>query len=209
MTLIITVDGTASSGKGTLCRSLARRHEWLPLESGLLYRSLARAAQEKALSEVLATHSFDDLQDEVLRSEAVAMAASNIAKDPAVRKRVNEVLHSLAAHLPSIYHGMIVDGRDIGTVVFPQADVKFFLTADVNIRQQRRTAEMGGNPAGDISQRDAQDANRTEAPLVQAEDACLIDTTHMTIEDVRDEAERWISFKLGADAPAGIRARQH
>lgn len=197
MTLVIAVDGTAGSGKGTLCRSLARRHEWLSLESGLFYRSIARASQHQSLEDVLANHSFDDLQDEELRSESIAMQASNISKDPIVRARVNEILRTLAAHLPAVYQGMIVDGRDIGTIVFPEADVKFFLTADSDVRQQRREDEVGEGDI-DVAKRDEQDINRKEAPLMQADDACLIDTTNMTIDEVRAEAERWIAFKLGA-----------
>lgn len=207
MKIVIAVDGTAGSGKGTLCRSLARRHELLPIESGLMYRSLARAAQTKPLEEVLANHAFDDLQDEMLRSEEVAMMASNTSKDPRVRDRVNTMLRNLAAHLPSVYQGLIVDGRDIGTIVFPDAPVKLFLTAKADVRQQRRMMEVGDQQTVDVAKRDEQDSNRTVAPLTQASDACMIDTTHLSIDEVRDEAERWIAFKLGVEAPASIQLR--
>lgn len=193
MTLIIAVDGTAGSGKGTLCRSLARRHEWLPLESGLFYRSLARAALSRHLDEVLASHGFGDLEDEELRSESIAMAASQLAQKPEVRVCVNNVLRTLAAHLPAIYKGMIVDGRDIGTVVFPDATVKFYLTADAATRQERRNQERSTEEIGNVSERDQQDMMRKEAPLTLAEDAYVLDTTHMTMDEVRIEAEKWIA----------------
>lgn len=196
MTFIIAVDGTAGSGKGTLCRSLARRHGLLPLESGLFYRSLARASLYKPLEEVIKTHGFGDLEDEELRSEHIAMEASRISQDTAVRECVNHIIRTLAAHLPPIYKGIIVDGRDIGTVVFPNATVKIYLTADASTRQQRRNKERKKEKAGDVAARDRQDMERKVAPLTQADDAHVINTTHMTVDEVRIEAEKWMAPHL-------------
>lgn len=191
MTLVIAVDGTASSGKGTLCKELARRHSWLCVESGLFYRSLGRAMQNNASSELIQTHTFDDLADGELRSEETAKQASNIAKNPDVRARINSVLRSLAQHLPSVYKGLIIDGRDIGTVVFPDAPVKFFLTASEEVRIQRREKELG-IPADQLTERDKQDSTRKHAPLHAAEDAYVIDTSDLDPEGVRLEAEQYI-----------------
>ena len=191
--IVIAVDGPAASGKGTIARALAR-HFGLPhMDTGMLYRAVAlnlwRWGGDPG-KEFEALRACDvtsvDPDDEELRSEAVSSIASRISAYPSVRTALLERQKQFASQ-PG---GAVLDGRDIGTVIAPQADVKLFVTADAEIRAQRRVRELleRGIPAGyedvliDIRSRDARDSGRPTAPLRQAEDALLLDTSALDVD---------------------------
>jgi cytidylate kinase len=191
--MIIAVDGPAASGKGTIARALAR-HFGLPhLDTGLLYRAtgvgLLRAGGDPAVADhALAATGFDDalLADPELKSDVAGRAASIVSAHPSVRAALLDRQRRFAAR----DGGAVLDGRDIGTVIAPQADAKLFVTARPEVRAQRRHAELArlGIPAeiatvlADIRSRDARDAGRAAAPLRQADDAALIDTSDLDID---------------------------
>jgi CMP/dCMP kinase len=186
--MIIAVDGPAASGKGTIARALAA-HFGLPLmDTGLLYRavgaSVLRAGGDPdKLEDALAGCAFPDhiLSDPDLRCEAAGQAASKVSAHPAIREILLRRQRDFAVQ-PS---GAVLDGRDIGTVIAPDADAKLFVTASAEQRARRRVAEEGSaNYAtilADIMSRDARDSGRDAAPLMMAEDADLLDTTDLTI----------------------------
>jgi CMP/dCMP kinase len=193
--LIIAVDGPAAAGKGTLARRLAG-HLGLPyLDTGLLYRAVGRRvldagadpADPAAAEAAARTLTPADMDRPDLRGPAADAAASKVAAIPAVRAALLAFQRSFGAA-----HGAVLDGRDIGTVVFPEAPVKLFVTARPEVRAQRRHAELLARGAAsevadvarDMADRDARDANRGVAPLRPAEDAQLLDTSDMDAEAV-------------------------
>ncbi len=210
---IITVDGPSGVGKGTVCKHLSKTLGWHLLDSGALYRVLALAAgrhnvaldNEDAIvalaahldvqfevqpnSELVSVILESEKVDSLLRTEETGKKASEIATFPRVREAL---LRRQRAFLTE--PGLIADGRDMGTIVFPKAAVKFFLDASVEERAQRRYKQLldSGVDASiralssDIQQRDERDRNRPVAPLVPAEDAVIIDTTELSIPEVID-----------------------
>lgn len=191
--IVIAVDGPAASGKGTIAKALAS-HFGLPhMDTGLLYRATAlnlfRFGGDPA-SEFEATRACDltsiSLDDPELRSEIVGSIASRISAYPAVRERLLDRQRNFASQ-PG---GAVLDGRDIGTVIAPQADVKLFVTASVEVRARRRVAELmaRGMPAHlndviiDLKARDSRDSSRATAPLEQADDAIVLDTSELDID---------------------------
>lgn len=192
--LVIAVDGPAASGKGTIARALAR-HFGLPhMDTGLLYRAVAlnlfRFGGDPG-NEFEAMRACDltsvSLDDPDLRSEIVGSIASRVSAYPAVREKLLERQRSFAAQRG----GAVLDGRDIGTIVAPNADVKLFVTAAVEVRARRRLAELLSRGISahfddvviDLKARDARDSGRSTAPLLQAEDAELLDTSAMEIDE--------------------------
>jgi cytidylate kinase len=192
--MIIAIDGPAASGKGTLAKRLAQHYGFRHLDSGLLYRGVARAvldAGETAddpKAAIAAARAFDPARyDEgLLKGDEVAKAASLVAAIPDVRAELIAFQRDFARSAP----GVVIDGRDIGTVIAPQAEVKIFVTASAAERTRRRVLELQGrgeepDPAAvlaDILKRDERDTGRTIAPLRQAADAHLLDTTHLAID---------------------------
>lgn len=207
---VITVDGPSGVGKGTLCQWLAGRLGWLLLDSGALYRLTALAAARRNLAledearigqvaaglDVVFAPGGDGamrimLESEevsaAIRSEAIGAAASQVAALPAVRTALLQRQRDFRQP-----PGLIADGRDMGTVVFPEADLKLFLTADAGERARRRykqLIEKGmdanlNNLVKEIAERDARDAQRAVAPLKAAADAEVLDTTWLSIADV-------------------------
>jgi cytidylate kinase len=191
--IVIAVDGPAASGKGTIAKALAS-HFGLPhMDTGLLYRATAlnlfRFGGDPA-SEFEATRACDltsiSLDDPELRSEIIGSIASRISAYPAVRERLLDRQRSFASQ-PG---GAVLDGRDIGTVIAPQADVKLFVTASVEVRARRRVSELmaRGMPAHlddviiDLKARDSRDSSRATAPLEQANDAIILDTSELDID---------------------------
>ena len=190
--MIIAVDGPTASGKGTLAKALAA-HFGLPfMDTGLLYRAVGRQVQLNGgdaddAGDALAACDFDDalLNDPVLRSEEIGGLASRVSVHPQVRAALNQRQVDFA-NQPN---GALLDGRDIGTVIAPHADVKLFATAPAEIRARRRHAEMlshGLNVSfvdilADIHARDKRDTGRADAPLKPADDAILLDTGDLTI----------------------------
>jgi len=207
---LIAVDGPAASGKGTIARALAR-HFGLPhMDTGLLYRAVAlilwRWGGDPG-NEFEARRACDDLgfdpDDPELRSEPVSKIASAISAYPSVRAALLERQQAFAAQ-PG---GAVLDGRDIGTVIAPGADVKLFVTASPEVRAQRRVRELleRGMPAhledvlADIRSRDERDSHRAVAPLRQAPDAILLDTSGLDKDQSIAEAIRVVEERL-ADA---------
>jgi cytidylate kinase len=196
MGLIIAIDGPAASGKGTLGKKLAAHYGLRHLDTGLLYRGVAKAlldagrGPEDASAAAAAARSLDPSQfdERSLKAEGVGEAASVVSAVPAVRAALLDFQRDFAARAP----GAVLDGRDIGTVICPAADVKIFVIATPEARAARRTAEYraAGKPVdpaavlADILKRDERDTHRAAAPLRQAPDAHLLDTTHLDISGV-------------------------
>jgi cytidylate kinase len=192
--LVIAVDGPAASGKGTIAKALASHFKLPHMDTGLLYRAAAlnlfRFGGDPG-NEFEAMRACDlgsvSLDDPDLRSEVVGSIASRISAYPAVRERLLERQRSFADQRG----GAVLDGRDIGTVIAPDADVKLFVTASVEVRARRRVAELlsRGMPAHlediiiDLRARDARDSGRETAPLAQAGDAILLDTSGMDVDE--------------------------
>jgi cytidylate kinase len=207
--IIIAIDGNSASGKGTISARLAQHFGFAFLDTGLMYRILAKKVLEKNISlidqeEILKT-SFDiDFSNfdhsNCLHTNPISCAASKIACFPLVRERLNDYQRKF----PVGKKGAVIDGRDIGTVIFPQADCKFFITADLETRAKRRHAQLCKNDNSlkfdevlqDMYQRDARDATRMAAPMCIAKDAIVIDTTNLTAEEALIEVITLVKEKL-------------
>lgn len=193
---VIAIDGPAASGKGTLARRIAAALGFAHLDTGTLYRAVGLAVLKRGLdptnsdAATQAAQALDLslLEDPELRSHNTGVAASKVAAVPAVREALLAFQRSFAANPPG--RGAVLDGRDIGTVICPNATVKLFVTATAEVRAQRRLAELHAQGTtrteddvlADIRARDARDSGRSVAPLRQAADAHLLDTTHLDIE---------------------------
>ncbi len=189
--MIIAVDGPSAAGKGTVARAIARELGYHFLDTGTLYRMVGvemlrtRSDNPVAIAKSLNPASY---QDTDLRSEEVAGMASKVAAIPEVRKALLDFQRTFAAQKP----GAVLDGRDIGTVVCPKADLKFFVTASSEERARRRHDELKalgheveyGSVYDDIRARDERDANRSVAPTMPAEDAIMIDTSLLDRDEV-------------------------
>ncbi|MDA1098950.1 MAG: (d)CMP kinase [Proteobacteria bacterium] len=196
--LIIAVDGPVAAGKGTLGRRLAAHFGLAYLDTGALYRAVAlRLLRDgQALDDIPAmvaqaqAVSLGDLDDPALRGEQVGEAASMISPQPALRAALLQYQRNFAARPPEDAAGAVLDGRDIGTVVCPEAAVKLFVTASMEARARRRHAELLSRGEdislatvqADLAKRDARDTERSASPLAPAADAHLLDTTKMDIE---------------------------
>ncbi|MFD2740846.1 (d)CMP kinase [Sulfitobacter aestuarii] len=184
----VAIDGPAASGKGTISRALAAHFGFAYLDTGLLYRAVGAKVLDGMMPEVAARQlEKDDLESDALRSPEVAQEASRVAALPEVRAALTDFQRSFAARAG----GAVLDGRDIGTVICPEAQVKLFVTASAEVRAQRRYAELSGKGMAvtleqvlaDVLARDARDSTREEAPLKPAADAVRIDTTELAIAD--------------------------
>ena len=209
--LLIAVDGPAASGKGTIARALADHYGLPHMDSGLLYRAVAlnlwRWGGDPA-NEFEALRACDELNldssDPELRSEPVSRVASRISAYKSVRDALLDRQRSFAGQ-PG---GAVIDGRDIGTVIAPDADAKLFVTASQEVRAQRRVRELleRGMPAHyedvliDIRARDERDTGRPFAPLKQAEDADRLDTSELTVEEAIAAAIKLVDERIAARA---------
>jgi len=200
--MIIAIDGLAASGKGTLAKLLARHFDYAHLDTGLLYRAVGMAVLQAGgdpADPVAATDAAQQLDsqsvltlgdDPALRSHAAGEAASKVAAIPAVRAALLDFQRHFCSHPPLGKTGAVLDGRDIGTIIAPQAEVKIFVTASPEIRAARRGKELrarGENVTdatvlADMQARDTRDQNRGVAPTLPAADARLLDTSHLTVD---------------------------
>ncbi|SFY26380.1 cytidylate kinase [Paracoccus pantotrophus] len=180
MPFTIAIDGPAASGKGTIARALARHFGFAHLDTGLLYRAVGA----KGGDPIAAAHGLapEDLARPDLRSAEAGQAASRVAAIPEVRAALVEFQRRFARSQP----GAVLDGRDIGTVICPEAELKLYVTASDEIRARRRALELGADEArilAELRERDARDAARAVAPMRPADDALLLDTSEMTIDE--------------------------
>ena len=201
---VVAIDGPAASGKGTLARRLADRFGLAHLDTGALYRATAFLVLHQAgdPADPATAESAADrvdlrlLNDPRLRGDEVTAAASVVAAIPAVRRALFGLQRNFAAHPPAPAKGAVLDGRDIGSVVCPSADVKLFVTASAAERARRRLAELRQQGATaiyedvlqDMKERDARDSKRRAAPLIAAPDAVVMDTTTLTADAVFERA---------------------
>ena len=199
--LIIAIDGTAASGKGTISKKIAQNYSVPHLDTGLLYRLVGYKVLQgvdpvSAASQLQA----DELEVLDLKTLRVSNAASEVAKNPSVRAHLLAFQRDFASK-PG---GAVLDGRDIGTVICPNADIKFFITASPDIRAHRRYKELLGlghsisfeKVLREIQERDERDSNRKQSPMVPAVDARKIDTSDMTINEVYESVSKIIDSKL-------------
>jgi cytidylate kinase len=205
---VIAIDGPAAAGKGTLSRRIAEDYGFHHLDTGLTYRACAKALLDAGLplddeaqaAGMAAKVDLGGLDRSVLSAHAIGEAASKIAVMPSVRRALVEAQRAFSKRAP----GTVLDGRDIGTVVCPDASVKLYVTASAEVRARRRFDEIvaGGGEArfedvlADVIKRDERDMNRADSPLKPADDAHLIDTTEMGIEAAFQAAKRLIDAAL-------------
>lgn len=211
---IIAIDGPAGAGKSTIARRIAARLGFTYIDTGAMYRALALWAlrqnldpsdahrmEQLALAADIQLDSAnarvflngEDVTD-AIRTPAVSDAASRVSSIPAVRRAMVEKQRAMAASL-----NVVMEGRDIGTVVFPEANVKIFLDADAGARVDRRQSQTGGarqDVAGEIAERDRRDTTRSDSPLAQAPDAVYVDTTSLTIEEVEEAVLRLVRERI-------------
>ena len=213
---VVAIDGPAGAGKTTITQRVAERLGYLRVDTGALYRSVALAAQRRGVSiddeaaasalarELASTGEIrfvsgadgrqrvrlgDDDVTDAIRTQAIGQGASRVSAWPGVRAALLDLQRVAGRD-----GGVVLEGRDIGTVVFPNAEAKFFLTASVTVRAERRLAELRsrGNSAdlesirAEVEERDRRDSGRSVAPLRQAEDAMLVDSSDLNIEEVVD-----------------------
>ncbi len=213
--MIIAVDGPGAAGKGTLARRLAEEFDFAHLDTGLLYRAVAAKVlaggadpdDEASASYAAQNLLLEDLDDPALRGEEIGQAASIVAADPAVRAALIDLQRRFAQDPPDGKAGAVLDGRDIGTVVCPEAGVKIFVTAGLEVRAERRHKELleRGEPSiyarvvQEMRERDGRDGERMAAPLKPAPDAIILDTTDMDAEEAFQAALRIVASERAAD----------
>jgi len=210
---VIAIDGPAASGKGTLARKLARHYDFAYLDTGSLYRAVGQAvlaaggnpADEAAALAAAKALDVNRIDERAIRSREAGEAASIVAAMPAVRAAILHFQRNFATNPPGGKDGAVLDGRDIGTVVCPEAKAKLFVTASPEVRAQRRWLELkvSGSAVGeaqildDIRERDQRDAERAASPMKPAADAYLLDTSNLSIEAAFGAAVAIIDKAMG------------
>jgi cytidylate kinase len=214
--VIVAIDGSAASGKGTLARKLAAALDFAYLDSGSLYRAIGVAVLRKGgdptndAHAVAAAKALDISQfaPEDLRTEAAGVAASQVAAIPAVRAAILQFQRDFAHRPPGGKPGAVLDGRDIGTVVCPDAQAKIFVSAALEVRVERRIKELRAKGEvviearvrADLASRDARDSGRSVAPMKPAEDAWQLDTSALDPDQVFDLAKKFVLDRIAKAA---------
>jgi cytidylate kinase len=209
--VIIAIDGPAAAGKGTLAKAISKHLNFAYLETGLLYRAIGKKVlnegktqNKTALAESIAKNfQFEDIQTDGLQSEKVGQMASKISAIPNVRKSLLNFQREFAYNPPHGKSGAVLDGRDIGTVVCPRAQIKIFITASAEVRAKRRLKELQKQDPGvmydnilkDLIERDARDQERAIAPLEPASDGTVLETSALNKGQVLELALKIISSK--------------
>ena len=209
--MIIAIDGPAAAGKGTLARRVAEHFNLAYLDTGLLYRAVGKKIldfgndpEDAAAAETVARAlNAQDLNADGLRVDVVAQAASKVSAVPGVRAALLDFQRDFAKTPPEGSNGAVLDGRDIGTIVCQEATAKLFITASTEVRANRRFKELHQADTGaiyarvleDMKERDERDSSRSFAPLVPANDANVIDTSHLSANQVFDQALIFIATK--------------
>jgi len=201
---VIAIDGPAGAGKGTIAKFLSQKLKFPYIDTGLFYRALAFKAlsaqvpydNEVMLIDLAESVGLDDLENDLLRDESVASVASQTSVHPRIREILTNKMRSEALRIAEKSGGVILDGRDVSTVIFPNATTKLFIIADENTREQRRLQEMQKKGLmvkdGALSERDKRDQSRKTSPLKKAADAHTIDTTYLSIEEACAKALSFI-----------------
>ena len=212
MGFVIAIDGPAAAGKGTLARKLSSHYGFAYLDTGSLYRAVGQAVRDKGLDpsnaeaalKAAQTLDVSKIDERAIRTREAGEAASVVAVMQPVRDAILQFQRDFAANPPSGLPGAVLDGRDIGTVVCPQADVKIYVTASPEIRAHRRWLELktSGSEVSeaqvleDTRERDRRDSGRATSPMRPADDAHLLDTTNLSIEAAFGEAVRIIDKSM-------------
>ena len=196
MKFTVAIDGPAAAGKGTISKAVAADFGFAHLDTGLLYRAVGAKVSD-GTEAIAAAEGLtpEDLKRTDLRTMEAGQAASKVAVIPEVRAALVDFQRRFAAQAG----GAVLDGRDIGTVICPDAEVKLFVTASAEVRAHRRWLEVGGDEAqvlAEVKERDDRDMNRADAPLKPAEDAVLIDTSDLSIEEAVAAAVAAIKAKM-------------
>lgn len=215
--MIIAIDGNSASGKGTIAKRMAAWFGVPHMDTGRLYRAVGVAALKRdadfddplELSRIAHSLDLNDFEEDELRTAEAAQAASKVARVSEVR----EALFQLQRAFATQSKGAVLDGRDIGTVIAPDADAKLWITASLEVRAQRRHKELVAEGKDislkrvqkDLAARDERDAARRDAPATKAEDAVLIDTTDLTIDAAVEQARAAIEAALSAKQAASER----
>lgn len=207
---VIAIDGPAASGKGTLSRALADHLTYAHMDTGALYRAVglqmlqSKLAPQDAAQNFADTFTPDQLDSPLLRTNEVAQNASKAAAIPEVRSILLDLQRSFAANPGDAYQGAVLDGRDIGTIIAPNASAKLFITARIDARAKRRTKELQLNGQTvtyeavlkDMRERDARDTDRESAPMIPADNAMILDTSDLDQEQVFEKAMLFIKTKI-------------
>ncbi|NOD77191.1 MULTISPECIES: (d)CMP kinase [unclassified Ruegeria] len=203
MSFTVAIDGPAAAGKGTISKAVATHFGFAHLDTGLLYRAVGRSVLKGADPiDAAKALTAEELEQGDLRTADIAQAASKVAVIPEVRAALVDFQRAFARRAG----GAVLDGRDIGTVICPHAEVKLFVTASAEVRAERRYLELSAKGANvtrdqvlaDVKERDARDAERSTAPMKPAEDAVQLDTTDLSIEAALAKALEVINAKLPA-----------
>lgn len=213
---VIAIDGPAASGKGTLARHIAQYLNFAHMDTGALYRAVAYETRQAhgntdnkddaiQAAQSLANHFLPELLiNRELRSDSIGQMASKVAAYPEIRSILLELQKSFAANPPKMFKGAVLDGRDIGTIICPDADAKLYIEASIDVRAKRRTKElqlrgqdvMYEAVLKDMHERDARDSARKTAPMKPAEDALILDTTAMHPDEVFEKALEYIKSHI-------------
>ncbi len=205
MSFSIAIDGPAGAGKGTIAKFVSEKFRLKHLDTGLLYREAARLVIQEGV-DVLDVVRLEEIAHKVdtkciiennLRNEKIASIASQIAVVPSLRRVLTQKMRDFTNNIEPKYQGVVLDGRDVGTVILPQADVKLYITADEQVRALRRTKELEKSALQkileDIRLRDERDQNRQEAPMQIAEETIILDTTFLSIDEACEKAAKIVT----------------